>query len=65
MVLMGFHLLVMTTSEQTPPLNKDHLNLIAKYLSSMVKRIKHLQERPPPYKDHFKMFRICAAGLYS
>ena len=36
MVLMGFHLLVMTTSEQRPPLNKDHLNLIAKYLSSMV-----------------------------
>ena len=38
-------LLVMTTSEQRPPLNKDHLNLIAKYLSSMVKCVNHLQEK--------------------
>ena len=42
---MGFHLHIMTTSEQIPPLNKDHLNLIAKYLSSMVKRVNHLQEK--------------------
>ena len=40
----GFLLLVMTTSEQKPLLNKEHLNLIAKYLLSMVKRINHLQE---------------------
>ena len=26
--LMGSHLLIMTTSEQRPPLNKDHPNLI-------------------------------------
>ena len=35
----------MTTSEQTPPLNKENLNLIAKYLSSMVKHVNHLQEK--------------------
>ena len=32
----------MTTSEQRPPLNKDHPNLIAKYLSSIV---NHFQEK--------------------
>ena len=40
---MGLHLLLMTTSEQRPPVNKDHL--IAKYLSIMVKHINHLQEK--------------------
>jgi len=41
----GFSPSYMTTSEQRPPLNKDHLNLIAKYLSSMVKLVNHLQEK--------------------
>jgi len=38
----GFSHPYMTTSEQRPPLNKDHLNLIAKYLSRMVKCVNHL-----------------------
>ena len=62
MVLMGSHLLIITTSEQRPPLNKDHPNLIAKYLC---KRVNHLQEKPPPYKDHFilrlNIFRMYVA----
>jgi len=44
-VLMGFHLLIMTTSEQRSPLNKDHSNLIAKYLASMIKHVNCLQEK--------------------
>ena len=35
----------MTTSEQRPPVNKNHLILIAKYLSSMVKHVNHPQEK--------------------
>jgi len=42
LVLMGSHFLIMTTSEQRPSLNKDHPNLIAKYLASMVKHVNHL-----------------------
>ena len=42
---MGSHLLIMTASEQRPPLNKDHQNLIVKYLLGMVKRVNHLQEK--------------------
>jgi len=65
-LLIGFYLLIMTTSEQRPPVNKDHITLIAKYLSSVSITLK---KRPPPYKDHFilrlKMVRMCAAGLYS
>ena len=34
----------MTTSAQRTPLNKDHPNLIAKYLASMVKHVNHLKE---------------------
>ena len=47
----------MTTSEQRSPVNKDHSNLIAKYLSIMVKHINHLQ------KDHLLIKSISFAGI--
>jgi len=45
MVLMGSHLIIITTSEQRPPLNKDLSNSIAKYFASKVKYVNHLQEK--------------------
>ena len=43
LILMGFHLLIMTTSEQKPPLDKDHL---AKFNCQIpVKCVNHLQEK--------------------
>ena len=36
---MDSHLLIITESEQRPPLNKDHPALIAKQLASMVKHV--------------------------
>ena len=55
----------MTTSEQRPSLNKDYLEkLIAKYLLNMVKCVNHLFIKTISFWG-LKMFRMCAAGLYS
>jgi len=41
-VLMDSHCLIMTTSEQRPPLNEDRTNFITEKLASLVKHISHL-----------------------
>ena len=42
--LMGSHLII-TTSEQTPPLNRALNKDLPNYLASMIKYVNHLQEK--------------------
>ena len=54
MALMGSHLLIMTTFEQRPPLNKDHPNLIVGHgLQVGLSMSTTSKKRLPSYKDHF------------